>query len=1016
MCGQSLRNFSFISLFAVLVLCFAVGTGFGQSVSGGVQGNITDASGAALPEANVEISGGSLVQPITVVTDIKGFFSVTAVPPGNYTVSVGAQGFSTARQSDVHVEVSKVARVDLSLTVGAVTQTVEVSGAAALVDTSTSTVQTSISANTYDLLPKGRSFDTLLALAPGVRDDPKSGGYTGDGASGSENTFSLDGVEVNSIRDGTLTRQSQAPVEWIGETAVKTSGADAQERSATGAVVDAVTKSGSNEFHGQALLYAKWSAFEPVQDRPYLRLNPNDDLIGEYFNFKKDGYRSLNPGYELGGPIWKDRIWFYSSYIPILERRNRNVNFTSGQNGVYNQNTRQDFWMNRLDYAPTQTLRFYGNYYYSPYKVNGLLPTQRGTDSFANPWADRGNRSPQTQATYHGSWTANSRFVLEGFGGYWYNNYKDYGVPSGTYYRYTASSRGLAGVPPGLQSSIGDFTPNNQQTLQDVYTRNSVSLIANYITNFHGEHRLKGGWELYRLSNNPQADAFPDGRVYVYWDRPYNAVTRTGSFRGPYGYYASRPFVTQGNVNSNNQGIFIQDDWRVSKRLTLNLGIRFDHEVIPSFSNRTDIPSTVLNFGFGQKIAPRIGAAWDITGTGRMKLYGDWGWYYDTLKYSLPRGSFGGDYWVDTYYELNDPNILAIQPTPGNLFGTTGNFPGTKIESLDRRIPSNDPANNLIEPNLKPMKVNKIDVAYDLSITNGWLFTARYSHQNLLRAIEDVGVLTNAGEQYFIANPGFGITANPANFKPGIPTTPKAQRDYDAMDLAITHRFSKYFLRASYTLSRLYGNYNGLANSDEPATDGTADGRTDPNVSRAFDLPWSMYDDNGQLVYGRLGTDRPHTFKFFGSYTLKSILGSTVIAPQYVAYSGTPNTTDFNVLGVPVNVYGRGDLGRTPVFSQVDLLVYHDIPLPKAREGMRLRVEFNALNLLNQSNVLNYYSSYVHPNYGSQISFANQADFFNGFDPIALASQQGIVQDPRYGKPNAYQSPRDIRLGIHFFF
>lgn len=1011
--GRALPGLLSVSLF-FLFIALAAGPTFGQSVSGGVQGNITDASGAALPQANIEISGGSLVQPITLTTNNSGFFSTSAIPPGTYVVTVSAQGFSTTRQTDVHVEVSKISRVDLSLTVGAVTQTVEVSGSAALVDTTTSTVQTSISSSTYDLLPKSRSFDSLLALAPGVRKEPKGGGYSSDGASGSENTYMIDGVEVNSVYNGTLNRQSQTPVEWIGESSVKTSSADAQERSATGGVVNAVTKSGSDAFHGQALLYAKWSAFEPVQDTPYLRLNPNNDRIGEYFTSKKDGFRSLNPGYELGGPIWKSHIWFYSSYMPILENFTRNVNFNTGQNGVYKQSTRQDFWLNKLDYSPTSSLRFSGAYQYSPFKTNGLLPVQRGTDSFANPWADRGSRQPQTQVTYHGSWTASSRFILEGFGGYWYNNNKDYGVPNGTYYDYLSTSRGLAGVPLNLQAPAGDFTPRNDRTVQDIYKRNSVALIGSYIANFGGEHRLKAGWELYRLSNAPLAGAYPDGRIYVYWNRSYNAVTKPGSFRGPYGYYASRPFVTQGNVSSNNQGMFFQDDWRVAKRLTVNLGVRFDHEVIPSFSSRTDIPSTVLDFGFGQKVAPRLGAAWDITGTGKMKLYGGWGWYYDTIKYALPRGSFGGDYWVDTYYTLDNSNIFGIQPTPGNLFGTSGTFPGTKIESLDRRIPSNDPANNLVEPNLKPMKLNKFDIAYDWSVTNSWLFSARYGHQNLIRAIEDVGVLTSAGEQYYIANPGFGVTAKSS--APGIPPTPKAERRYDAVDLAISHRFSsQYYLRASYTWSRLYGNYAGLANSDE-ITNGTGAGRTDPNVSRAFDLPWSMYDDKGQPVYGRLGTDRPNTFKFFGSYTLKSFLGSTVFAPIFQVYSGTPNTTDFNVLGVPVNVYGRNDLGRTPVFSQTDLMVYHDIPLPKAREGMKLRLEFNAVNLFNQASVLSYWSSYVHPNYGSQISFSNQADFFKGFDPVTLAAQQGIVQDPRYGKPNAYQSPRDIRLGIHFFF
>src|SRR5205085_11341705 len=116
---------------------------------------------------------------------------------------------------------------------------------------------------------------------------------------------------------------------------------------------------------------------------------------------------------------------------------------------------------------------------------------------------------------------------------------------------------------------------------------------------------------------------------------------------------------------------------------------------------------------------------------------------------------------------------------------------------------------------------------------------------------------------------------------------------------------------ASYTWSRLYGNWAGLANSDE-------NGRSDPNVSRAFDLPYGNFDSHGNNTYGRLATDRPHTFKFFGNYDVNWGKGGTTnFSVSQIAYSGTPLSSELTVV-VPVFFDGRGDLGRTPVYTQTD--------------------------------------------------------------------------------------------------
>src|SRR5262249_12919656 len=150
------------------------------------------------------------------------------------------------------------------------------------------------------------------------------------------------------------------------------------------------------------------------------------------------------------------------------------------------------------------------------------------------------------------------------------------------------------------------------------------------------------------------------------------------------------------------------------------------------------------------------------------------------------------------------------------------------------------------------------------------IFSARYTRKRLARGIEDIGYL-DAGENevYTIGNPGFGLTdaTKPPKAPSGDPYVPRAKRNYDGLEFrlegrapAAWHRPFTYF--ASYTWSRLYGNWSGLANSDE-------NGRSDPNVSRAFDLFYGNFNSKGRNVFGRLATDRPHTFKFYGNYDAK---------------------------------------------------------------------------------------------------------------------------------------------------
>ena len=191
--------------------------------------------------------------------------------------------------------------------------------------------------------------------------------------------------------------------------------------------------------------------------------------------------------------------------------------------------------------------------------------------------------------------------------------------------------------------------------------------------------------------------------------------------------------------------LYVQDTWTSAIALTLNLGVRTERETIPSF--RTDVKETAFEFGFGKKIAPRLGATYDVLGDGRLKAFGSWGRYFDWVKYELARGSFGGDTWLVNYRSLDTLDVynLSLSNMPGrDLWG------GVR----DRRVPNFD----TIDPDLKPMYQDATNLGMEYQLGPTTVFSANYVHNKLTRAIEDVGSLDASGnEVYFAANPGEGV-------------------------------------------------------------------------------------------------------------------------------------------------------------------------------------------------------------------------------------------------------------------
>ncbi len=1020
---MSMRGEQGISLIVpvgLLVLASLCGSAYAQETSGSVRGAVTDPSGAAVPGAAVELSGTLLPRPFTTITNTSGVYQLPDVPPGSgYSISVTAQGFHTAKVGGINVEIGKATTIDTKLEVGQVSETVMVSAEAIMVDTQSSSSAVTIDQSFFDILPKGRSFYDVIQIAPGARNEGKSDGYQIDGASGAENTYFLDGMEMEDIQGGTLAGQNRIPVEMVQQVQVKNGIMDAQYGGAMGGVVSAVTRSGQNDFHGEAGFYWSGDALW-AKPRSVLELDPNNDNNAIYQAVPKDSFSHWNPLFRLGGPLLKNKAFFFVGYMPQLEYTDRTVNFTTGETGTYHNRFAQQFVDTRVDFAPVSKLRLSMNWIFNPNKNTGSLPSALGTDSFSNNWSEQGNYNASHLLVGELTYTASSRLIFSFRGGYNYSGFNNmYGIPAITAVYYSGASTTVP--PPALQSPNGWIHQAVGATLFDQNRRTNLNADVSYIGNWHGQHTLKVGWQMNRLGNSVNSTSYPFGYYRYYWGRTYHCQTMNCAETGTDGYYRYRELGTFGDASSNNQGLFLQDNWRVNKRLSINVGLRTEHEFVPSFSANKSIPSQAITFDWPAKMSPRIGVAFDPTGNGRQRLYAGFGYFYDIMKYSLPRGSFGGDVWKEYFYTLDDPNL--VNTNQGRPTDPT-KLPGKLIEVVDYRIPSNDPSQHLIDPNLMPMKQRMIDVGYEFSIGPTLVASARFTDRRLLHAIDDIGYVSPNGEVYNIGNPGFGIVANPQNWLnwmgPGIPTTPKAVRNYDALELRLDKRFSKsYQFSASYTRSRLYGNYSGLASSDESGGFfGTGPGRDNPNNSRYFDQPWIFGDSHGKNAMGLLPTDRPNTFKFFGGYTLRTKLGSTTFSPNIFMFSGTPLTSEVQLIDGQGWVYinGRGDMGRSPFFYQLDANVMHEFAPLKNHESVRVRLELTAFNVLNSGIVTDRYNLYSHVIDGAIGVDSISSIFSQGVNAPALMAAQGIRTDPQYGRADIFQGPRNLRFQLSFFF
>jgi len=1004
----------FSTLYSLFVLLLLVAAALAQETTGGLQGTVKDPTGAVLQGAVVTVTGVSLVGTKEAHTDGSGYYRFANLPPGTYTLTVRAKGFATMKREGLTVEVGRLPSIDVTLAVGTTETVVEVTSEGPIVDVTTSHTIGNITHDVIQDVPHGLSYQSVIQFAPMARNEPLMGGtsqyfagggsgggspgnmsngnaygYQIGGAADSENGYLVEGQSTANIQGGFS--HTNVPFDLIQEVEIKTSGIEAEYGGALGGVVNVVMKKGANAFHGSVFSQFGRNGWDANQNS-YPRYDPLSVGTTTPWGLIDATYQSYQPirpkssyifpGFTLGGPIKKDKVFFFLGFNPELSRFEEFVKYSTGTL-PFSRNTNTYYTSARIDASLSSKIRVYGSWLYQLQRQNGEnLPTQDSAQGFFNP--STGCFGPNSSTPCFSAGTPPSAFahsqgyvapnqttnvgadialtphlVLTSRFGYYFENYHDFGFPqSGTLNQWEAN--GIGGtdalgnpLPASLQQSAGFI---NTTLDQNFTVRNASKGVqfnqdaAFFKSGWLGTHNFKLGYQLNRLSNDlaqhfnePFVQVFPGGASAYSPASPTGEancapfVTQFGACQGLFGYVTLMDFGSLGKATSFNHAFFAQDAWTIGHGVTINAGVRIEREYLPGEAQASGVPSHPIDFSWGQKVAPRIGAAWDVFRNGKMKLFGSYGLLNDVMKLNLAISSFGGQYWQNCAYALNTADLSTINPQfnsigrycTGDASGTA-NFPNgtpagiTFLENQNFRLfPTTCSTCSQFQegvvPGLQPYRQHETVFGMDLQLTNTTALEVRWDRRRLDHAIEDSSLFnaTLGSETFVIVNPGEGVDRTFSRFFNFLYGTPdgctsdcppdnqiKAARSYDGVEVRLTAKpSSRWWGLFSYTYSRLRGNYSGLTSSD--IADGGTGGRNSPNNSRSFDEPYFSWNAQGGSSSGLLPTDRPNTFKGYAYYDLPwwhKKLETNFGLLQYF-YQGSPNTS-FTDVGFQFGGYG----------------------------------------------------------------------------------------------------------------
>ena len=620
----------------VLAAILAFGTAgqlWAQASDAEVAGVTRDSSGGPVAGAAVTLANQESGFTRNAVTDTEGRYRFAALAPGTYSLKVEASGFKTETVTGIALNIGTHAQKDLSLTVGSVQETISVSGEVPPIDPTRAEVAGIITAQQIDLLPVNtRQYLNLALLMPGTTQDASRTFYNNVQLSGGgrfyANGFGVDGV-VNTWAEQGEPRQN-FPEGAVAEFKVDLSQFKAELGLAMGGYVNVVTKSGTNQFHGDA--------FDYFRQKSLNRDNKFQKQAEQLSGTGKAPFLRNQYGFDLGGPILKNKLHFFSSF----ERTQTDSAFTifagaaghqfySANEGVFSQPSHDQLLNVRFDYQISSTQHLFGRW-----SQEWNLLTSQGCGS-ANESNCYDGQFPRHALVAGHTWTPTGNLV---------NEFR-------FQYAYASFQLGPPGAP--TWTDLGNLAAQRLAQLQTVYAFPSFTYGQGYaelgvetrsqfkddLTWIKGKHSLKFGADVSHIPFGDDALSNYKGTYTFAADQVFNPKdpATIANLRNPTLFTAAIP-PQHTAVTTNQVGIYVQDDWRLLPAFTVNLGLRWDREY-GSFNENLNVASfpTTIPFlgdpskrGKNRNFGPRFGFAWDVFGKSRDVVRGGYGIYYNNIQ------------------------------------------------------------------------------------------------------------------------------------------------------------------------------------------------------------------------------------------------------------------------------------------------------------------------------------------------------------------------------------------------
>ncbi|WXB10902.1 TonB-dependent receptor [Pendulispora albinea] len=1000
----------------------------------------------------VTVTSPALQGEQIVTTDSSGTYRIPSLAPGVYTLHLDKEGYRAYQRDQIQLRADATIRLDADLLPeGLKAEEVVIVAHAPTVDVGSTSGGANLNSDFVSRIPitnpgaRGgaqRSFESVAEAAPGATADQF--GTSINGSTSPENSYVIDGLRTNGSKYGT--NGSPLSIEFVKEVNVLSSGYMPEYGRSTGGVLNVVTKSGSNEYHGS--VWANWTpgALEGARKYPY------------FYGTSVQTQRSLANVYDIGfdqsGPIVKDKLWYYVGFgvsraIYNLNRRIDQTNYNDAGDAIgtaYVPGTSQQFQASstnyqifgKLDFRINQNNKLALTFAATPassggngdYAVNPQTGLIENTNNELNLYGHYGamahsyrsgaydtilkwtsefdNKSKNVETTVGWHHEQGGRLPADGFNvgsGLGYA-----GIPL-MVWRRTPELRGIEQfetipgnvcrrIPNPKYAQDPDHQPEtlatcplteyrtggagqiDQQTL-DTYTAKSILTV---LAQAAGHHVIKAGVE-FEFSSSWHSRGYTGTGSF----RENVAGTNITQNRG-YGYIASPDNAVSidryvSRSNSMNLGGFIQDSWQVFDKFTVNAGIRYDNQ----FMFGTD---GNLFMTFPNQISPRVGIIFDPTQKGRSKIFASYSRFVESVPLNiLDRGT--GESQVNANVLQSQCNPLDVNQANGvcrnfrKYAASAGALGGT---IPDRKYLPTGGGKSVIDPDLSAQSSSEISAGAEFELVKNGRIGATYVRRWMNNVVEDMS--NDEAATYFIGNPGKGIAKG----------FPEAKRDYDAGTVYFMKTFADDWLaQVSYTLSWLRGNLPGLY---RPET-----GQLDPNSNSSFDLKSILVNQEGDLP-----GDSRHQFKIYGAKDIKVTKESTAqLGASFNARSGQPT----NFLGShpiyladEVFLLPRGSGERLPWNANIGTHIGYGW---RFENGMSLQFTMDIFNLLNFQGELNRNQRYTQSDV-LPIQGGTKADLpGNVKTPTGEAFSASQIF-PAFGTPNQYQEPRQFRFGIRGSF